>query len=157
MAETRTRAIFEQILEDHEALRSMIADLRAFLEDKRPEIGQRGFHTWAADLSHRLVSLHDKIFRHFRAEDQEGLMDDLAMRHPSAAARIENLNKEHDDILLNLRNLMSATLRYSEGKSPRDPRLRKRMLSLLDQLNEHERTETDLILNVEYNDLGEGG
>lgn len=157
MAKAQLRTSFEQILEDHEQLREMNADLRAFLDEERPEIGERGFHSWAAELSQRLVLLHDKIFRHFRAEDQEGLMDDLALRHPRAAACIDMLNNEHDEILVNLRNLMSATLRYSEGKSPRDPRLRKRMLALLDQLSEHERTETDLILNVEYNDLGGGG
>ncbi len=97
------------------------------------------------------------MFRHFRKEDQEGLLEDLALRHPTESERIEGLQREHQEILDEIRELMKATLEYSEGKSPEDPRLRQRVHHTLDRLARHERAETELMTRVEYDDLGTSG
>jgi len=154
MTETEVKASFDRTVKDHEHLRVLLMDLRGYLEVERPEVGTTGFHTWAAELSQRVASLHDKVFRHFRTEQEEGVLEELSARHPGASGRIEKLELEHEEILEHIRNLMSATLRYSEGKTLRDPRLRTRVLGLIEKLDRHERTETELINSVLYMDLG---
>lgn len=157
MAEQTARSTLKDALEEHHELRGMVAALEDFLEMPRPEIGQKGYHTWASELSGRLVALHDRLFRHFRSEEEGGLMEELSDLNPRASTRIRLLEGEHGQILEGLRETMSASMRYSEGKEPADPRLRQRVRRILEQTAEHERIETDLIQELLYSDLGTSG
>ena len=144
----------EEVLEEHKRLRVMIAEIRQILSQPRPDAGQPGAHSWAADLSVRLVKLHDELFRHFRFEESMGLVEDVIERHPRAMARLEAVVGQHPEMLRNLRSIMTDALTYSEGKMPEDPRLRLRTLDLLDDLHRHEQEETDLFQRLEYRDHG---
>lgn len=152
----KTDVSFEQVLAEHEELRTWLVQLRDFLNESRPAIRTPGYHTWAADLSRKLADLHDKVFRHFRTEEREGLLTELAIRFPNQSRKIDRLQNEHAEILSGIRELMSSTLSYSEGSEPDDPRLRRRLGDVLDQLANHERAETELMTQVEYLDLGTG-
>jgi hypothetical protein len=144
----------EEVLEEHKRLRVMIAEVRQILAQPRPAAGQPGAHSWAADLSVRLVKLHDELFRHFRFEESMGLVEDVIERHPRAMARLEAVIGQHPDMLRDLRSIMTDALTYSEGVRPDDPRLRQRTLDLLDNLHRHEQEETDLFQRLEYRDHG---
>lgn len=144
----------EEVLEEHKRLRVMTAEIRQILGQPRPDAGQPGAHSWAADLSVRLVKLHDELFRHFRFEESMGLVEDVIERHPRAMARLEAVIGQHPDMLRDLRSIMTDSLTYSEGRMPEDPRLRQRTLELLDDLHQHEQEETDLFQRLEYRDHG---
>lgn len=143
-----------QVLEEHEHLRELIAELKSFLEKPRPKVGEKGAHTWSSDLSQRLVTLHDELFRHFRFEEQGGMVEELSVAHPRFSDRIEEVVSEHPQMLKAVRTIMVDALAYSEGEKPEDPQLRRRVLAVLEQLHEHERKETDLIQRAEYRDTG---
>lgn len=147
----------EKCLLQHKELRDVIGEIRGYLKQPRPDIGAQGYHSWAAALSEHALKLHDRLFRHFRDEEQDGVLDELATRHPGSTGQVDTLQGEHKDILAGIRELLDDTLIYSEGEEPADARLRRRMSSLLDWLVEHENTETELIQSIEYLDLGEGG
>jgi hypothetical protein len=151
-----TQEWIEEVLEEHKRLRVMCADLRQVLDAARPEAGEKGAHTWASDLSMRLVKLHDELFRHFRFEESMGLVEDVVERHPRALSRLEAVIGQHPVMLGDLRSIMTDALTYSEGELPEDPRLRQRTLSLLDALHRHEQEETDLFQRLEYRDQGAG-
>jgi hypothetical protein len=154
MASVQPDTWVDQVVLEHDELRALISDLRGFLEKPRPQIGSKGFHTWAAGLSSRLVTLHDKLYRHFRYEEHGGMMPDLASRFPRAVTKIESLLGQHALMLKEVREVMTATLRYSEGKTPQDQRLRRRLKRLLDFLAKHEEDEMELIQNLNYQDIG---
>jgi len=154
MAEATTEQWRNQVLDEHRHLREMLADLEEFLEQARPEVGKTGFHTWAAQLSRKLVRLHDELFRHFRFEEQSGMVEEVSVSHPRASGKIQAVVDEHPKMLAELRDLMSATLAYSEGRPESETRLRQRVHKLIDTLARHERAETDLIQRLEYRDLG---
>lgn len=149
-----TQQWIEEVLEEHKRLRGMIAEIREILSQPRPDPGVPGAHSWAADLSVRLVKLHDELFRHFRFEESAGLVEDVIERHPRAMDRLEAIVGQHPDMLRVLRSIMTDALTYSEGKLPEDPRLRQRTLDLLDDLHRHEQEETDLFQRLEYRDHG---
>jgi hemerythrin-like domain-containing protein len=157
MPETKTaHEWIERVLEEHRQLNEMVADLRSFLEAPRPQIGQTGAHTWSSDLTQRLVRLHDALFRHFREEEDGGMMEDLTERHPRATGPVESLLEEHTQILEALRRCTAGAMEYSEGREPADAALRRRLVRVLDCLHQHEMAETDLIQRMEYEMLGLG-
>ena len=146
----------ERILEEHRQLRQMVSELRDFLDQPRPAVGQPGAHSWAAELSQWLVKLHDGLFRHFRYEEQSGMVEDITMLHPRRTAEIEGLITEHREMLSEIKQLMTEALDYSEGQLLDDPSLRTRLIALLDQFAEHERTETDLVQRAALQEVGTG-
>lgn len=157
MPDKANRTTLKDALQEHKELREIVSQIEAFLQLPRPTIGQKGYHTWASDLAGRLVGLHDKLFRHFRSEEEGGLLEELSRLHPRASGKIEKLGGEHSEILEGLRKVMSAALRYSEGKEPEDPRLRQRVRRILEQASRHEKVETDMIQELIYSDLGVAG
>lgn len=156
MPETVTGTWREQVLDEHRELRATIVFLREFLQEPRPDIGRSGSHSWAAELAKQLASLHDELFRHFRHEEEGGMVEEISLEHPRASARIETIVDQHPAMLRELRHLTNMALTYSEGRSPSDPALRQRVKALLDGLDKHEREETDLIQRLALRDSGVG-
>jgi len=156
MVETMTRSWAQQVLEEHRELRRKKDRLRDYLEQPRPEPGTAGAHTWAAGLARQLVTFHDELFRHFRFEDEGGMVEEIRTRHPRATADVERLVGEHPELLRRVRKLMNEVLTYSEGRAPEDPSLRRRVTALLNRLERHECEETCMIHDLEVQDLGLG-
>lgn len=156
MTESEAEKAFREVLQEHEELKKIIADLREFLQTRQPEVEEEGCHPWAAGLLARMATLHDKVCCHFRHEEDAGLVEELSRRHPHAAKKIEILLVDHEEILKGIRDLMMGTLSYSEGKSPEDPNISGRLGGILDRLVSHEKVETDLITRIEYDDIGSG-
>jgi len=147
---------FDQVAQQHEEIHGIIAELRLFLETPRPDVGEKGAHSWSTKLSEHLLLLHDKLYRHFRDEERTGFLGELNRAFPRASRAIDALCKEHDWILRNLGSLLSASICYSAGRAPENPQLRRWALSLVEHLERHEREETDLYQRLQYEDLGVG-
>ncbi len=143
-----------RILAEHQELRSLLRHLDHFTQEPRPEIGQEGFHRWASGLSRNLVDLHDMLYRHFTYESGSGLFDDLKLAHPRAEKIIDELEAQHPHLLQEVRDLVHASLGYSQGEAPANPRLRKRLAETLQQLREHEEREGELMIKLNAWDIG---
>lgn len=157
MPDKRTRHQWiQQVLEEHRQLEAAIAALRSFLEQPRPEIGDEGAHEWSARLSRDLVDLHHLLVRHFRYEEDGGMMKDLSRKHPRANRWVEDLVGEHGVLLQEIRAIIEKVMAYDEGRPPDDPAIRRRLSDLFDRLHKHDQTETALIQRLEYEELGSG-
>jgi hypothetical protein len=66
MRVTQSSEWVEKVLEQHRQLRSQVETIEEFLAVPRPLAGEKGSHTWAVELSRRLLALHDDLFQHFR-------------------------------------------------------------------------------------------
>jgi len=150
------KATFDQVAQQHEEIHGIVAEIRLFLETPRPDVGEKGAHSWSTNLSEHLLLLHDKLYRHFRDEERTGFLGELNRAFPRASRAIDALCKEHDWILRNLGSLLSASICYSAGRAPENPQLRRWALSLVEHLERHEREETDLYQRLQYEDLGVG-
>ncbi len=153
---SKVETSYEKILREHQELHEYAQSLRSFLQGERPAIGQKGSHSWAAALASRLVGLHDKIFVHFREEEESGFMADVERWHPHAINQVDVLRKEHQEILGGFRSLLDAAMKYSEWKGPDDIHLRRESHALLDKLREHESAETEFIQRVSIEEFGRG-
>ena len=141
-------------LEGHPSMQRAIEDLKGFLDAPRPDVGERGSHGWAAGMAEKLVQLHDRLFRHFRAKEMSESLRDLSVKRPHIYRAFEALRLDHDQILADLRSILGAAMIYSEGKSPENLRLRRWTRSVLDRLSRHEHEETELFQRVLYIDTG---
>ena len=153
---TKKKAWADDMMEEHRQLRSTLAAAREFLVRPRPEPGEEGFHRWATAMSQHLVELYDRMFRHFRDEEDSGMLDDLAHRFPRSATRVRRLQGEHAVLLGELRLLINDVMEYSAGIPPSDPRLRQKLEGVLDSIDAHEHAETELMQRMFYNDVGVG-
>jgi len=156
MPEVMSRTWAQQVLDEHRELRQKKDRLREYLEEPRPAAGTTGAHTWAAGLARQLVAFHDELFRHFRFEDEGGMVEEIKTRHPRVTGDIERLVGEHPELLGEVRKLMNEVLTYSEGHEPEDPSLRRRVKVLLNRIERHECEETCMIHDLELQDLGLG-
>lgn len=154
MTETVTRDWVESVLEQHRHLKSVVGDLEQFLDVPRPDTGVKGSHSWAVALSQRLLSLHDELFRHFRFEEETDVMDEILVSHPEVAGKLKEVLDEHPEMLSGLRRIVSDVMSYSEGVSPRDPKIRRRINALLAVFHHHEEEENHLFQRIEYRDMG---
>ena len=152
--ETVTQKWVDTVLEQHQHLRAVVADLEDFLDTPRPDTGVKGAHSWAVELSQRLLSLHDELFRHFRFEEDVELIEETLASHPEAANQFRAVLREHPAILAELRAIVSDVLSYSEGVSPENPRIRRRLTELLATFYHHEEEENHLFQRLEYRDTG---
>ena len=146
----------EQILEEHRQLESSIVSLRRFLERPRPEIGEEGWRSWSGRLGRDLVDLHHLLMRHFRYEEDGGMMSDLSERHPRADRWVEELVGEHGELLEDVRAVTETVLCYGEGQETENPAIRRRLNLIFDRLHRHDQSETELIQRLEYEELGAG-
>lgn len=154
ITETGLREWVDDVLEQHKHLRAVVADLESFLDAPRPDTGIKGAHSWAVEISQRLLSLHDELFRHFRFEEEVDLIEENLASHPEAARKIRRVLSEHPAMLAELRAIVSDVLSYSEGVSPEDPRIRRRIQALLAEFHRHEEEENHLFQRLEYRDTG---
>ena len=152
--ETSAHQWIRQVLEEHRQLEASIDALRKFLEQPRPEIGDEGARDWSARLSKDLVELHHLLVRHFRYEEDGGMMTDLSERHPRADPWVDDLIDEHRELLHDVRSITEAVMFYEEGRQPENPAIRRRLNELFDRLHKHDQMETELIQRLEYEELG---
>jgi len=94
------------------------------------------------------------LYRHFTYESGSGLFDDLKLAHPRAEKIIDELEAQHPHLLQEVRDLVHASLGYSQGEAPANPRLRKRLAETLQQLREHEEREGELMIKLNAWDIG---
>jgi hypothetical protein len=145
----------ERILREHRELRSLLDDLSLFTVEPRPGIGEMGYHTWGASLSRHLVELHDRLFRHFRTEDESGFFEQIRKQRPRYAKVVDRILEEHPLLLVEIQSMVGDCLAYSTGSEPDDPRLRLRLRTLLDRLGDHEERESDLLQRLHGRDHGD--
>ena len=146
----------QQILEEHRQLEAAIASMQEFLELPRPAVNAEEARDWSARLSKDLVELHHLLVRHFRFEEDGGMMADVSEKHPRADQWVTDLVDEHRTLLHEIRSITESVMFYEEGREPKNPAIRRRLSELFDRLHKHDQMETELIQRLEYEELGSG-
>ena len=135
---------FQKILEEHRALRKLLAQIEQELTKKSSPVTEVG------DL---LGQLGDRLVRHFAFEEEEGYFSDAVSRSPQLVAKANDLMAQHPKMCARVRDL---TIQI--GPSPSAPdwweETRTRFLAFKEELLKHERTEDALIQEAYNRDIG---
>jgi hypothetical protein len=100
-----------------------------------------------------LVGILDRSLpRHFEDEvGPGGSFDELGARRPASEPILEDLRKDHGEIL----EMISALNQRLQELDPSDPRIKKGRRAFLDKIRSHERIENRLVRDTFM--LDEGG
>lgn len=102
-----------------------------------------------------LEELHGLLQRHFaREESKDGLRGVVGQAAPHRLDQLETLLKEHADFLVTTRSIKEKIQACLSGPIPE---IYSEIQSLCDRLHMHEETETELLTEALYTDLGESG
>jgi hypothetical protein len=80
-----------------------------------------------------------------------GLFEDLGARRPASESILDDLRKDHGEIL----GMVSALNRSLQELDPADPRIQQGRLAFLEKIRSHERIENRLVRDTYM--LDEGG
>jgi len=89
-----TDRAMEESIADHRSLMQLVGDLEACLGREPDREG-----AWLGELRTRLTSLRDSMKEHFEAEERGPIFRSVPLNHPRLAARLENLEAEHAELL----------------------------------------------------------
>ncbi len=105
-----------------------------------------------------LRRLRDQLAMHFALEDAYGYFDDAVDVAPRLAEEADQLRREHDDLFLEICNLVDLAEQalYHEGRECSLPRLCSRYQEFHRRLQAHEERENSLIFSAFDDDIGVG-
>jgi hypothetical protein len=98
----------------------------------------------------RLRATQTQVTRHFRLEEKNGFLTDVAEREPRLDRAVEHLVAEHRELAQSLDTLV----RKARATSVLDNALREAIRGWIARLRDHEARETDLIQDAFTVDLG---
>jgi hemerythrin len=101
-----------------------------------------------------VTTLSELLLEHFEHEESpDGLYEELRLMRPETAAQIDKLEREHRDLVAALEELQGL-ITQAEALAGQVHEAKGRFV---EQLITHEATETGLVVDAWYVDLGESG
>ncbi len=144
---THASVTAQEILREHEVVRSLLNELRTLLAE-----GQRRSTDpqWNGRLCEKLWQFRRHLLRHFVLEETGGFMDDVVMRWPPAEEKVKKLRQDHVRILWSVDDLINASDLQASGGRAAFADFRRRCESLFTLIHQHETEENELIQQVYY-------
>ena len=92
--------VFQEIFDDHKALKAMLATIDEALGQRKATV---------AEVTRLLNQLGDHLMAHFALEESGGYFTEAILQAPHLAARSKTLMEQHDMLLTAARALIAPT------------------------------------------------
>jgi len=149
--QTRGAALAQQTRHEHHALLDAIHQLEAALAAAAPGREQ----DWSQRVSTTLQTVADLLDQHIlAAEAPDGLFAEIDILRPTLLQRVERLRQDHADLLQQAKALQQHVTYYGIEETPNFQDIRRRATGLLNALRHHQASETDLIFESFWTDIG---
>lgn len=142
------RMEFAAVRREHKELLKTLEEVNRLVETGLADLT---LPRWAARLRGELHRLLTRLDNHFRREEA-GFYRIIAEERPTRARLLEELKGEHRGFLDELRAVMDRALRPPEDTLHGD--VQDVLVRWLSRLQEHERRETDLLVESVVRDMG---
>lgn len=137
------------LLQEHDHLMTQIAAVQQWW----PEPTRAPSATEVRQLHDRLQALREETLRHFQGEERGGYFQDIATNAPRLARSIDDLLKQHAQLLMLLDDLLKAI--PAEPTQPINWRAEHQKLTqFVKTLQSHEQGEVELLQNAYEQDAG---
>ena len=145
MSETNRREdAYEEILREHQNLRSLLDDLRKLFFERTVPF---------SEVLKSLQELQKMVEGHFRTEEDSGCFGDVVNHAPRVSDKVTALIAEHADLSVELTELVNRATGV-EGASDDWDDVSTRFGEFTDKLMQHETTENELLQEVFTEDIG---
>ena len=145
-----TRELTKWIREEHDKVSGLIEKLQERVA-VRPRSNQA---RWLQDVREQFEHLRAHLIKHMALEEQDGYMVAVAEHRPILTKEIDRLAHEHAE----LARIMESIQRELSEASPEDQLLLldcgRRIQSLLQYVDHHERDENLLVMSAFTEDIG---
>jgi hypothetical protein len=106
-------------------------------------------------VTETLQAVSDLLAQHISAaEAPAGLLAEIDTLRPTSLQRVKRLRQEHADLLQQTKALRQRLADYGDEETPDFQDIRQRATWLLNALRHHQATETDLIFESFWTDIG---
>jgi hemerythrin-like domain-containing protein len=140
----------ERLLQEHEVVRQIIHQLELLVEEGGL-IGQDA--DWGRRLCTELAAFRQHLQRHFALEEEGGFLLDVVTHLPQATERVENLRREHREILQVIDELIHDSNLLAYGTGLPLVKFRHQILQVLSTIRRHEADENALVQRVFYQEV----
>ncbi len=115
-------------------------------------VGELAGETRVSAIAAAMETLEERLVRHFREEEgRSGIFGQIERARPDLEPRLAGLRAQHRELL----GLIQTVARAAAAGEPEDQIIARRD-QLLKKLRAHEATETRLLTDSVYQDLGVG-
>ena len=139
--------IGEQLQQEHQIIGAVAKELKALVERPESPHEESG---WVNSVRDSLHSFDSHLKTHFAFEEFGGFMEEVVGASPNTSPQVERLKQEHQTILAESQRLC----RMADRGSSKTSQLKKKILHLLEILDQHEHAENELVQRVLMDDLG---
>ncbi len=143
--------IAARIRKEHQHLEEEMKKIRNFISH---DVLVSEYPKWRLDFLWILRDFHNVLHKHFDLEEEGGFMSDVLEVAPHRVPAIEQLQKEHDILNQNLLDIIKCLKECQEKEDALLADVKKRILQLLDLLEEHEVSEGELLASTYLQDEG---
>jgi hypothetical protein len=151
MATERQQNLMHQTRFENDALLEAMHALESALAAAAPTREQQ----WNERVTISLRPVRETLTRHVAsAEEPGGLFEEIDVTRPTLARRVEQLRRDHAELLSQAAALQRMVEGYGPDEAPGYHDIRDRAASLLGALRRHQAAETDLVFESFYTDIG---
>ncbi|OGQ30880.1 MAG: hypothetical protein A3I75_06220 [Deltaproteobacteria bacterium RIFCSPLOWO2_02_FULL_50_16] len=145
-----SREMIKVMVDDHQLIAKTINLLRLAFEDSPNE-------DQIKDIARLISSLRENLIRHFKVEEDYGLLQELAFEAPHIKCNVKDLCDEHRDMVDGINQICRCFQEVVGGEVSMVSKCRDDFVDFVTRLQNHENRENDLILEVYNYDMGGRG
>lgn len=150
MGKTSSKDMADVIVAEHEAIEDAVKRIRRSLGKT---LGQKELKT----VKKLVSTFKDRLTRHFKLEEDYGLIHDLVFDAPRIECSVRCFCREHRRMSKEIRRLCDRFRNMKLSDAASRKKCKKDFDAFVSKLKDHESRENELILEVHNIDLGAGG
>jgi hypothetical protein len=147
----RNRASLDDTLHEHKDLMQSVTDVETCLDTPPDREGR-----WIAALLEKLPALSETLRCHFSVEQEGALYREIPERFPRFAQRLEQLAREHREILEIAEDVIARAGELGGSRIYEQRELNARVQLLVATIRRHEAEENEIIMSANWDEVGAG-
>ncbi|NIR49058.1 hypothetical protein GWO43_11455 [candidate division KSB1 bacterium] len=151
MKEGKKSEMASRLVQDHKGLNEDIGALKIFM---MKEVEPRDFGDWRLEFVWQLRDFKNRLLKHFDLEEEGGFMADVLEAAPHSENQINALKAEHDQIVVNLDDVMDQLKAMEARDVTRLNNIRMAVNDIFSVLREHENQEHTLMQRAYFREYG---
>lgn len=151
MQKEKISTVALRVEQDHQNIDQDIAALKMFL---MKEAAPEDFGDWRLELIWQLRDFKNRLLRHFDLEEDGGFMAEVLHVAPQSERKITELKEEHDQIVMNLNEILQQLKNMEEKDSLNLENIRLGFNRIMATLREHENQEHILMQRAYLREYG---
>lgn len=143
--------VARRVEEDHKSINQEVQKLKISM---KKEFEPEDFSNWRLEFIWQLRDFKNRLLKHFDLEEEGGFMRDVLNVAPHSAGKVNQLKDEHDQIILDLDDILAKLKSMQEKDLSELENIRTSLNEIISDLRKHENEEHILLQRAYYREFG---